>query len=112
MDSLVGIASRPCDDGDIQPGDAIPGIADVLQYFLALSVAMQLQWPMSGYIGAHGKDRILVSTKGGLQGDPLRFCRTCGFVSPRTRSGPEFRSTTPEIGVDYIDDSESWSPNC
>ena len=27
-DSLVGIVSRTCDDGNIQPGDEIPDIAD------------------------------------------------------------------------------------
>ena len=103
MDALCGIASKPYDDGRVQPGDAIvPTFKDV-QPFFSYFKSMHSTASMLRFEDEHGAPHHLKGTTGGQQGDPAEGLKFAASVHPTwSRLYTHSPSTT---GVAFMDDA-------
>ena len=101
-DTILGVATREYDDGNVKSGDILPHLP-ALKPFFPYFRSMGDVASRNRYTDHEGTTHHIEGTRGGLQGDPMemtRFCITTHQIWGRVMS----RHLTT-LGTAYADDA-------
>jgi hypothetical protein len=105
-DTILGVATREYDEGNVKSGDILPHLP-ALKSFFPYFRSMGDVASRNRYTDHEGTTHHIPGTRGGIQGDPIEMMRFCLTTHPIWGRVMNRHLTT--LSTAYADDAISWA---